>query len=217
MDSQLLTLGSIFSNDLYPVLRGKTARGGTAGRVFVAGLAAAGLLVALTTDATILDLGVTAFTGLAVLFPTVFFGIYLVRPRAEAALASIAVGEAFAVAYHLGLLPAFGFLPAVPVIAASFTSYLLVQALRGGVELPLPRRENLVALCGFAAIFVAAQDFWRWGEVGLLVLGWPIWAWYFVLLSVCQLALTGWWIRRAQLDYQPARPEIPAETAAQPL
>ena len=54
-----------------------------------------GLLVALLSDATILSLGLTAFTGLAVLFPTVFFGLYLSKPRPAAGMASILVGEAW--------------------------------------------------------------------------------------------------------------------------
>lgn len=194
MDSQLLTVGSIFSRDIYP-LAARRAAGSAVGRVFVAALAAAGLLVALGSDATILDLGVTAFTGLAVLFPTVFFGLYLGKPRPAAAISSIVVGEAFAVAYHLRLLPDFGFLPAIPVIAASLITYLVVKA-RHSLRLPLPRGANAVATVAFVAIFVAALDFWRWGEVGSLILGWPLWVWHFVALSLAQFAVTWWWLRQ---------------------
>ncbi len=196
MDSQLLTLGSIFSRDLYPLI-GRRDENGALSRVFLVVLGLAGLLVALGTDATILELGVTAFTGLAVLFPTVFFGLYLAKPSAGAALASIAIGELLAVLYHFNLLPAFGFLPAVPVILASLLTYLAVQAVAWGVRAALPRGVQLTALVLFGALFVAAHDFWRWGEVGPLLLGWPLWAWYFVGLSVAQSAVTWWWWRRA--------------------
>ena len=198
MDSQLLTLGSIFSRDLYPLLGRKKGATGVVSRVFVAVLALAGLAVALVSDATILDLGITAFTGLAVLFPTVFFGLYLHKPSPAAAMASIVVGEAFALAYHLRLLPTLGFLPAVPVIAASLSAYVFVQMAWRRLGVAKPGGRHLAALATFAAIFVAAHDFWRWGEVGGLYLGWPLWAWHFVGLSVVQFAATWWWLRRSQ-------------------
>jgi SSS family solute:Na+ symporter len=50
-------------------------------------------------------------------------------------------------------------------------------------------------LAGFIAIFLAAQDFWRWGLVGGLWLGWPVWAWYFVGLSLLQTGLMFLWVR----------------------
>lgn len=197
MDSQLLTVGSIFTRDLYPLFGRKQAGTVAAGRVFVAGLAAAGLMVALGTDATILDLGVTAFTGLAVLFPTVFFGLYLPRPSATAGIASIAAGEALAFAYHLGLLPTFGFLPAMPVVAAAFLAYVVAQALHDRRGLARPRGADAAAVVAFGAILLAALDFYRWGEVGTIILGWPLWAWHFVGLSAAQFGVTWWWIRRS--------------------
>ncbi|MEW5912483.1 MAG: sodium:solute symporter family protein [Thermodesulfobacteriota bacterium] len=195
MDSQLLTLASIFSRDLFPLLSGRPATSGLVGRVFVLCLALAGLLVALWSDATILQLGLSAFTGLAVLFPTVFFGLYLPRPRPAAGLASILVGEALVIAYHLKLLPAFGFLPAMPVMAASALAYLLVQAPAGGLSLPQFSGRGLLGLTAFGAVFAAAQDYWGWGQVGGLAWGWPWWAWYFVGLSAVQTLLAIWWLR----------------------
>ena len=109
MDSQLLTLSSIFSRDLFPYLWGRKAQSGLVGRVFVVFLAVAGLAVALISDATILKLGLTAFTGLAALFPTVFLGLYLKRPKAGAAITSIVAGEVLVAAYHFKMLPAYGF------------------------------------------------------------------------------------------------------------
>lgn len=197
MDSQLLTLSSIVSRDLWPLLsRGRVAGVGLA-RVFVLVLAALGLFVALTTDATMLDLGVTAFSGFAVLFPTVLFGLYLRQPRSSAALASILSGEALVVASHLGVLPSSGFLSAVPAMACATVVYLAVHLLTGAAGLPRVARSQLFVILGFSAIFLLAQDYWRWGEVGPLVLGIPAWCWYFVGLSVAQMALTGCMLRKS--------------------
>ena len=195
MDSQLLTLSSIFTRDVYPLVSGGRPAGALAGRVFVAALALAGLIVALAVDTTILKLGLTAFTGLAVLFPTVLFGLYLKRPSAAAGLASIISGEALVVAYHLKLLPTFGFLPAVPVMAASLVVFLAVQAVAGGLNRPAVSRRAGLALAGLGLIFLAAQDFWRWDQAGSLWLGWPGWAWYFVGLSALQTMVMAWWMR----------------------
>jgi len=197
MDSQLLTLSSIVSRDLWPLFAGGRVAGVAMARVFVLVLAAAGLLVALTTDATILDLGVTAFTGLAVLFPCVLFGLYLRQPRSSAALASIVSGEALVVASHLGVLPSFGFLSAVPAMACSVVVYLAVHLLAGPAGLPRVARSQLLLILAFGAVFLLAQDYWRWGEVGLLILGIPAWCWYFVGLSVVQMALTGFMLRKS--------------------
>ncbi|MCF8031855.1 MAG: sodium:solute symporter family protein [Desulfarculaceae bacterium] len=198
MDSQLLTLSSIFSRDLFPLIRGRKSESSLVGRVFVLCLALAGLLVALVSDATILSLGLTAFTGLAVLFPTVFFGLYLKKPRPAAGIASILVGEALVVAYHLKLLPSGGFLPAMPAIAASVVVYLAVQLLSGGLGLPRFTRRGWLALILFGGVFALAQDYWAWGRVGGSLAGWPLWAWYFVGLSALQTLFIAWWLRTSK-------------------
>ncbi len=195
MDSQLLTLSSIFSRDLWPLIAGRKAESGLVGRVFVLVLAGAGLLVALTANTTILKLGLTAFTGLAALFPTVLFGLWLEKPRPAAGLASILCGEALVVAYHFKLLPAFGFLPAVPVMAVSLVVYWVVHLLTGPAGLPRLSSRQLGFVLGFGAIFLLAQDYWRWGQVGGLWLGWPLWAWYFVGLSGLQMILSAIMLR----------------------
>lgn len=195
MDSQLLTLGSIFSRDLYPLISRGRQGGSTAGRLFVVLLALSGLLVAVGSDATILSLGLTAFTGLAALFPTVLLGLYLKRPRGAAAITSILAGEAVALAYHLKWIITPGLLPALPVILVSFLSYGLVQALLDGVSLPRPKARSLAFGAGFLLIFLAAQDYWRWGRIGSIWAGWPGWVWYFMVLSLLQTILAYWWMR----------------------
>jgi SSS family solute:Na+ symporter len=199
MDSQLLTLSSIFTRDIYPLVSGGRPAGALVGRVFVAVLALAGWILAMSVDTTILQLGLTAFTGLAVLFPTVLFGLYLRKPSSAAGLASIIGGEALVIAYHLKIPPTFGFLPAVPVMAFSTLVYLAVQALAGSLSWQSISRRASLALAGLGLIFLAAQDYWRWGQVGGLWLGWPIWAWYFVGLSALQTLVMAWWVRASLL------------------
>jgi len=195
MDSQLLTLSSIFSRDLYPFLSGKPSQSAVVGRMFVVGLALAGLALAVNPPATILQIATQAFTGLAVLFPTVFFGLYLKNPRPAAGLASIITGEILVIAYALGLLPDGGFLPAVPVIAGSVLAYLAVSLAAGSFDRPRLSPGQVWFLAGFALIFAAGHDFWRWGQVGPVWRGWPLWAWYFAALSGLQTLLMVWWVR----------------------
>jgi len=196
MDSQLLTLSSIVSRDLWPRLaRGRTP-GLATSRLLVLLLAGTGLLVALITDATILELGVTAFTGFAVLFPTVLFGLYLGKPRPAAALTSIISGEATVAAYHLGLLPTFGFLSAVPAMACATVVYLVVHLATGRAGMPTITRTWMLYIAAFSAIFLLAQDYWRWGETGPVVLGLPAWCWYFVGLSAAQMVVTGFLLKK---------------------
>lgn len=191
MDSQLLTLASIVSRDLWPAVSGgRTATVSTA-RWSVALLAALGLLVALTTDATILDLGVTAFTGFAVLFPTVLFGLYLRAPSPAAAVLSILAGEAIVVASHVGVFPAFGFLAAVPAMTCSVVVYTGVHLATKRPPLRHISRRAALAPVAFGCIFLLAQDYWRWGQTGAVMLGVPFWCWYFVGLSLVQMAVTG--------------------------
>jgi len=204
MDSQLLTLSSIVSRDLWPLItRGGAPQVRTSKR-FVALLASLGLLVALTTDATILDLGVTAFTGFAVLFPAVLFGLYLRKPRPAAAIASIVSGEAIVVAFHIGLLPTFGFLSAIPAMACASGVYLAVHLLSGPAGLPEISRNGVFFILAFGVIFILAQDYCRWGETGPLILGLPAWCWYFFALSTGQMTLTGYMVKRA--DHPATRP-----------
>lgn len=194
MDSQLLTLSSIFTRDLYPLLaRGET--GSTmVGRIFVLFLALAGLAMAIDPPDTILQIATQAFTGLAVLFPSVLFGIYQDKPRAAPALASIIVGEALVVLYAFDLLPTLGFLPAVPVISGAFLAYMaahLYIARRLNWPRPAPWWPWATI---FTALFLASLDFWRWGEVDPMYLGAPLWAWYFVGLSALQTGAMMLWL-----------------------
>ena len=143
---------------------------------------------------TILKIATQAFTGLAVLFPTVLFGLYLERPRALPALVSIVVGEALVALYALKLLSTPGVLPAVPVMAGAFAAYALAHLLTA----PALPRLRPAPWWGWTAVFgllfLASLDFWRWGEIGPIYLGVPVWAWYFVGLSFLQTVAMAVWL-----------------------
>jgi SSS family solute:Na+ symporter len=190
MDSQLLTLSSIFTRDVLPRFGIGVGQLAWAGRAFVVVLAVAGLVVAIMPLGSIIKIGFTAFTGLAALFPTVLFGLYLKRPRAAAAIASILTGQAIVIAYTMGWVTASGYMPALPVIIGSLSVYIAVHFAAGG-KLDLPPIEGRTLGYGLAlgAVFLAAMDFWNWGKVAPLILGIPGWVWYSIGLSAVQTVL----------------------------
>ena len=198
LDSQLLTLSSIFSRDLYPHVGGKNAGGSDSvwpGRVFVVLLAGMGLALAAKPLDTILSIASQTFTGLAVLFPTVFFGLSERFRSKKGAFASILTGQALVVAYYFKLLPTFGFLPVAPVLAAAFAAYLVFVP---NADRSVRYAASLVKspyFLSFIALFVLAMDFWRWDETPVLVFGWPSWVIYFLCLSAAQIVLSRMWTR----------------------
>ncbi|MGL1932736.1 MAG: sodium:solute symporter family protein [Desulfotalea sp.] len=182
MDSQLLTLSSIFKRDICPLLGHKSPD--ISGKIFTILLAISGLTIALFTNTTILNLGLTSFTGLAVLFPTVFFGLYLKNPKAKSALFSIIVGEFFVIIYHLKLLPSFGFLPVIPISSITVFTYITTQAVQ--TKIAVKHFIKWGSFIIFGIIFIAALDFWNWNKIGSTFLSLPLWIWYFSLLSLIQ-------------------------------
>jgi SSS family solute:Na+ symporter len=193
MDSQLLTLSAVFTRDILPAFgrRGKAA--GLPARIFTVALGSAGLALAYNPPAIMLEIATETFTGLAVLFPTVVFGLYWKRVHAGPAALSIVAGEAALAAFHFKWLAAGPFLPVVPVMALTFAVYLaadlFVRLRHGGLRIAAPGWLRDPYGMAFGAVFVLALDFRAWGVKEPLVLGLPLWAWYFVLLSAVQTAL----------------------------
>jgi SSS family solute:Na+ symporter len=199
MDSQLLTLSSIFTRDLLPVLCRTDSSSSIPGRVFVVGLSAAGLALAWHPPATILEIATETFTGLAVLFPTVVFGLYWRRVHSLSAVLSILAGEALLVCFHLKWVSAAPFLPVVWVMLTAFGVYLAVHALtrfrQVGLRPPSWPRDPCLLM--FFGVFLLAMDFWAWGRSGPLVAGMPVWIVHFLALSALQTAIMAFMVHRA--------------------
>lgn len=210
MDSQLLTLSSMLVRDGRQLCNREPESRFPWSRATIVLLAGAGLALALRPWATIRAIATQTFTGLAVLFPVTLAAVYWRRTNAWAALASIVVGEALVVLYYFKLLPTFGLLPVVPVVAAA--ALVLVA---GSLVAPARNLEPLARIPShawrwivvFGLLFLAGTDFWNWGRSGPLLLGLPAWLWYFfglnlvLALLMAMMAFTG-----RQQETKEARP-----------
>lgn len=202
MDSQLLTLSSIFSRDIFPLVRKKAASKNTTGRLFVVFLSLAGLALAYRPPDTILQIATQTFTGLAVLFPTVIFGLYFHRRYVLPAILSIVCGEAALMAFYLKWLVAGRFLPVVWVMLTAFAGYLLPHLFlswqRHGLDWHFPNWLHSPYVYLLGGIFILSIDFWAWGRVYPLIGGIPAWIWYFVALSALQVGVMAMMVRRSE-------------------
>jgi SSS family solute:Na+ symporter len=199
MDSQLLTLSSIFTRDLLPILWKPSTRTSIPGRIFVIGLSIAGLALAYRPPATMIEIATETFTGLAVLFPTVLFGLYWKRVYFAPAILSILVGETTLILLHFKLILPGPFLSVILVMLAAFGVYLVADLLlrvkEGNLAICLPVWLTDRYFLMLMGIFVLAMDFWAWGSVKPTIMGFPAWMAYFVLLSAAQMAVMAHLIR----------------------
>jgi SSS family solute:Na+ symporter len=199
MDSQLLTLSSIFTRDLLPAFWRRPPASSIPGRIFVIILSIAGLALAYRPPATMIEIATETFTGLAVLFPTVLFGLYFRRVYPSPAVLSILAGETTLMLIHFKLIGPGPFLPVIPVMLITFGVYLAVHLLlqvkegRGVVTAPAWLTNRYVLM--LTGIFILATDFWAWGSTQPTILGIPVWMIYFVLLSAAQTAVMAGLIR----------------------
>jgi SSS family solute:Na+ symporter len=194
LDSQLLTLSSMFTRDVTkePLDEDKQR---WMGKVFVLFLAVTGLAIAYDPPSTILKIATQTFTGLAVLFPTLIGGLYWGRASALGGILSILVGEALLIMYAVGWLPTFGFLPVVPILAVTSMVFVLVCILhsskrgeREGFGNQRSRgagvgKRTIAAFIAFGILFLLGMDYWSWGSTTPFLLGFPWWVWYFVGLN----------------------------------
>jgi len=138
LDSQLLALSSMITRDLYTSYFRQTAslkEQTLVGKVLIIVLAIIGLIIAYNPPATITTVATQAFTGLAVLFPTVIAALYGKNIHPLSCIISIVVGEAAVFGFILGIIPkswAFGFLPVVPIVAIS-TLIIIIGTLVHGL------------------------------------------------------------------------------------
>lgn len=208
MDSQLLTLSSIFTRDIVPLMVGKRTGGHAMGRIFVILLSLAGLALAYKPPATILQIATQTFTGLAVLFPTVAFGLYLKRVKALPAILSIVCGEAVMLLYYFKLLPSGFFLPVVPVMIVASSVYLITHGFllwhEGALHVRMPAWIGDRYLYLLLGNFALAMDFWAWGKSHPQWAGVPLWLIYFVILSALQTLLMISLVQERQENLGPA-------------
>ena len=201
MDSQLLTLASMFVRDAGAVLPGRGERHLRGKRVVVAVLALVGLALALRPLGTILEIATETFTGLAVLFPVTFAAVYWGRTNARAGLASVLAGESLVVLYHFRLLPTFGFLPVVPVVAVStlvLAAGSLIRPARGAEPLARVEARGAAWAAVFGLLFVLGVDFWQWDRSAPLWLGLPGWVWYYFGLTALLFCAVGLYLFRSR-------------------
>jgi len=125
-DSQLLTLSSMFTRDVFHNLGPSWEKFDyKMGHVMVIVLALVGLALAYRPPATIFTIVTWAFTGLAILYP-ITLGVLYFDVDSKACILSIVTGLILVICYNYRILPTFGFLPAIPIVALS-TSILLVS------------------------------------------------------------------------------------------
>jgi SSS family solute:Na+ symporter len=202
MDSQLLTLSSIFTRDVAPRVIPSKNDSSITGRVFVILLSLAGLALAYKPPATILQIATQTFTGLAVLFPTVIFGLYFKRVYPAAAILSILGGEGALIAFYFKWVASPAFLPVIWVMIVTFSVYLICHTLlrwkEGRLKISAPRWLTSPYFWLYAGIFVLAMDFWAWGKVEPTLWGIPLWVAYFAVLSALQTVVMLRMIKKAK-------------------
>lgn len=198
MSSQLLTLASLTSIDIFPGLR----RSVFTDRLIVLGLGVLGFLIALKPPETLLSfISATTFNGLSVLFPVVIGGLFWKGASKEGAFACIGTGETLVVLYYFKLLPTFGLLPVIPIVIVAGLVYVLVSlAVKGEAPAWLadlkPRRPGaFITIFVFVVLFLGTGDFWNWGRTPRIIAGLPVWVVYYAGLGIVLSAAYAVFIR----------------------
>jgi SSS family solute:Na+ symporter len=190
MDSQLLTLTSIITNDFFIIRKKEILKE----KLTIVLLGLVGVLIAVKPPHTILDfINKTTFNGLSVLAPTVIGGLYWKKAKAHGAIASILLGEFMVLCYYFNLIRTECIFPVVPIMAVSAATFVL-----GSLFFPQGRENTSIVfkvkpesfpwIPIFAVTFILGHDFWAWGRAPILIGGLPAWVLYYfglgVLLSI---------------------------------
>ena len=190
MDSQLLTLSSIFTRDIVPLFQKERKETSVAGRIFVVLLSLAGLALAYSPPATILQIATQTFTGLAVLFPTVIFGLYFKKVFSMSAILSIICGESALICFYFKLVTTKTFLPVIWVVIITFFVYLITHMFllwrEKALHIYMPEWLYDKYFWLLFGIFLLAMDYWAWAKVEPVFWGIPLWVGYFIILSALQ-------------------------------
>jgi SSS family solute:Na+ symporter len=198
LDSQLLSLGSMIGLDFF-----KTRRPGVlVEKLLVLLVATLGFFIALNPPKTLLDfINKTSFYGFAALAPTAVGAVYWKRGTKYGAISSVVLGEAVVVASYFGVIAMPGILPAVPVIAVSLGSYVIVSLLTPShgentkIAAPVSKNAGPWAVL-FLALFILGNDFWAWGRSPMLAFGMPPLVLYFMGLGLALSAAYALYSRR---------------------
>jgi SSS family solute:Na+ symporter len=147
MDAQLLTVGTIFTKDIFkPILESKHTKQAQAlsqqqeiflTKVLVVIMAAIGYILALFRPMQILAVVDWAFGGFAALAIPMIGAIYWKRCTKQAAFISIILSQVFLIGLPLGLLPsslAFGMLPSFIAVIVALISLVVVTFLTKPAE-----------------------------------------------------------------------------------
>jgi SSS family solute:Na+ symporter len=137
LDSQSLSLGSMFTQDIVRHYR-KTEMDGAAqvrvGRLFVVALITVTFLISLVAPRSIFKLGIWSFTGYASLLPLVLAAIYWKRATRSGAIASILTVAALWIFFFVRAwsVPGYtvggtGVMPVVVILAAGALVLVLVS------------------------------------------------------------------------------------------
>ncbi len=138
LDSQVLSLGTMFTRDVV----GRLRRGGAlspagqvvVGRLFVSGILVVTFLLSLVVSPAIFKLGIWSFTGFSGLFPIVVAALYWKRSTAAGVLASVAVVAGLWIAFFVAAqdVPDYtvggsGVMPVAVILAASAATLVVVS------------------------------------------------------------------------------------------
>jgi len=202
MDSQLLTLTSIITNDFITIKKNEIYKEKLA-IVLLGGL---GLLISVKPPQTILDfINKTTFNGLSVLAPTVIGGLYWKKANAYGAIASIILGEFMVLGFYFKLFQTEWIFPVVPIMAVSAVSFVF-----GSMFFPSGKENSSIVfkikpesfswIPVFAAIFILGHDFWAWGRAPVLIGGLPAWVLYYFGLGILLAVIFRLYLGRKKHD-----------------
>ena len=128
-DSQLLSLSTMLSHDL-PFKKFRISEINI-GRILIVLLSLFAIIFVITSynprEGIMGTLVKTTFSGLAILCPTTIAALYWKRATKQGCIASILVGEFSIVLFEIGILPTFGFLPAILSVFIAIVVLIIVS------------------------------------------------------------------------------------------
>jgi SSS family solute:Na+ symporter len=178
MDSQLLTLSSMFTRDIWePLFRRKAP--GWAGKAMVVILALGGLLLSFRPPESFLMLARETFTGLAALFPVYMGTLYWKRASGPGAVAGVAAGAVLTALFHFGVLRTDFTLPVVFVVSGGTLVFGVASLLFPDGSSPLvasPFPFRLLTVPGLILLAGGGLSLSVFPEGRVLMLPWWVWA-----------------------------------------